>query len=70
MGLYLLNGIIPKLNVIAWLKFELVYNTVEAQHVSHYTTGNHPLWCQGDGKWWHKNINGEYLFYFIDFLSL
>ena len=28
-------GICPKVNVIAWLEFELAYNDVTAQHVSH-----------------------------------
>ena len=31
------KGISPKVNVIARLDFELVYDNVSVQHVSHYT---------------------------------
>ena len=44
-GVYVLNcieGISPKVNVIAALEFELVYNDVAVQHVSHYDTETHP----------------------------
>ena len=35
------KGISPKVNVIVRLKFELTYNGVTVQHVSHYTTETH-----------------------------
>ena len=30
------KGIMPKVNVIAWLKYELGYCYIRVQHVSHY----------------------------------
>ena len=35
------KSIYLKVNVIARLTFELAYNDVVVQHVSHYTTGTH-----------------------------
>ena len=32
------KGLSPKVNVITRLRFELVYNNVALQHVSHYAT--------------------------------
>ena len=32
----------PKVNVIAWLEFELAYLEAAVQHFSHYTTGTPP----------------------------
>ena len=32
------KGISAKVNVIAWLEFELTYYNVTVQHVNHYTT--------------------------------
>ena len=34
------KSINPKVNVIAWLEFELAYYDVTVQHFNHYTTGN------------------------------
>ena len=34
------KGISPKVNVIAWVEFELVYFKVADQHVIHYTNGD------------------------------
>ena len=35
------KGISPKVNVIAWLEFELAYYDVKVQHVNHYATRAH-----------------------------
>ena len=32
------KSIIPKLNIIAWLEYDLVYFEAVVQHFSHYTT--------------------------------
>ena len=37
-----LKSICPKMNVIAWLKFELVYLEAKVKHVNHYVTGDSP----------------------------
>ena len=36
------KSIIPEVNVIARLEFELGYNDVTVQHISHYTTRTYP----------------------------
>ena len=35
------KGINPKVNVIAWLEFELAYYDFAVEHVSHYATGSY-----------------------------
>ena len=43
-------GISPKVNVIAWLEFELAYYDIAIEHVSHYATGTQPNhFCCGGG---------------------
>ena len=33
------KGINPKVNIIAWQEFELIYYDVAVQHINHYTMG-------------------------------
>ena len=46
-GVYTIpKGINPKMNVIAWLEFELAYFKASIQHFSHYTMGTSPhIYC-------------------------
>ena len=38
------KGISPKVNIIAWMQFELTHSDVMVQHVSHYETSTSPAY--------------------------
>ena len=40
------KGISQEVNVIVWLEFELSYNVVAAQYVTHCTTGTFRIYNQ------------------------
>ena len=44
------KDISPKMNVIAWLEFELIYFEVAVQHFNHYATGTPPLTLFGSSS--------------------
>ena len=37
------KGICPKVNIIAWLEFELAYHESAVHRLNHYTTGTTPV---------------------------
>ena len=49
------KGINSKVNVIAWLKFELAYYDKAVYHVSHYTTETLPVCASVSKCWCHHN---------------